>query len=175
MCNIRWYLTLSIPLTELVPMRASRLVAVLGSFVALVGLVVIAACGSVPGAASSSAAAPGPAARPAQATPERIAAGKLLYEKGVCITCHGRDGVGSQNAPPLNDRNWLHGAGTFGQIVQTIVNGFSVSDMVGDYSRAMPVRGENSKGARVLLNDDQVASVAAYVWSLSHDIKPGGH
>lgn len=154
-------------------MRASRLAIFSGPVAALVVLAVVAACGTAPGAASGAAGTPAPAAGawPAQVTPERIAAGKVLYEKGVCISCHGPGGAGTTNAPPLNDQAWLHGTGTFNQIREIIINGFSASDLVGPYTRGMPVRGENTKGARVLLNDDQVASVAAYVYSLSHEKK----
>ena len=151
-------------------MRVSRLGSLEISLIALVAFIV--ACGSAPGAASTKpAAAPGPMAKPAQVTPERIAAGKALYDKGVCITCHGPGGAGSTNAPPLNDRQWLRGTGTFTQIFQNIVSGFNAQDIRDDgYTRPMPARGENSKGARVLLTDDQITSVAAYVWSISHDM-----
>jgi mono/diheme cytochrome c family protein len=152
-------------------MRASRFASFVGPIAALVVLAMVVACGTAPGAASSAAAAPGPTARPAQVTPERIAAGKLLYEKGVCITCHMKDGAGGTNAPPLNDKSWLHGEGKFNQIRDIIINGWSPADMVGGYSRGMPQRGENRIGARKLLTDDEVTSVAAYVWSISHDMQ----
>ncbi len=154
-------------------MRASRLASFSGPVAALVVLAVVAACGTAPGASSGAAATPAPAAGawPAQATPERIAAGKVLYEKGTCISCHGPNGGGTTNAPPLNDQSWLHGVGTFNQIREIVINGFSLSDLVGGYSRGMPARGENTRGARVLLNDDQVTSVAAYIYSLSHEKK----
>ena len=152
-------------------MRASRFASILGPIAALVVLGVVVACGTAPGAAPGAAAAPARATKPADVTPERIAAGKLLFDKGVCINCHGPGGGGTTNAPPLNDKTWLHGEGNFNQIRDIVINGFSASDLVGGYGRAMPKRGEPSRGARVLLTDDQVTSVAAYIWSISHDMQ----
>ena len=149
-------------------MHATRLACLLGS------VAFLAACGSSGGAKPETAAAPagtGPGGRPAMVTPENIAKGKELYEKGVCVRCHNVGGAGSQAGPPLNDKNWLHGDGSFNQIFATIVSGFQLSDVIGGYPRAMPPRGElqlrNQNPTR--LTDDEARMIAAYVWSISHD------
>jgi mono/diheme cytochrome c family protein len=108
-------------------------------------------------------------------TPELIAEGRLLYSRRPCQQCHGANGSGTVNAPALNDNNWLHGNGTYDNIVQVIVNGVSLSNVVAGYSRGMPPRGMPINEAdamrmgadAVRLTDDQVKAVAVYVCSLS--------
>jgi mono/diheme cytochrome c family protein len=154
-------------------MRVSRLAWLVSS------LVVIGGCGSAPGAAATPKTTPAapaaPAAKggvPSQVTPERIAKGKELFHNGSCYRCHAKDGAGSQNAPSLNDKNWLHGDGTYAQIANIIISGFLQSDMIGGYGRAMPPRGQiEQRGVTPSrLTDDEVASLAAYVYSISHDM-----
>ncbi|HYV98824.1 MAG TPA: c-type cytochrome [Gemmatimonadaceae bacterium] len=140
--------------------------------------VLIAACGSSSGGAAKPATSPKPAAAsadaiPPQVTPEQVAKGKQLFQAGICIQCHGNTGEGAQGGPPLNDHNWIHGNGSYSQIANIIISGFQLSDVIGGFPRGMPERGfrqiRNQPATR--LTDAEVAAVAAYVWSISHDNK----
>lgn len=141
-------------------MRETRLAVILSA------AVVALACGSAP--SSSRTSTPAPSGPPPEVTPERIAEGKQLYEKGVCIQCHGLNGSGTQNGPALNDANWIHGRGNFGQIMNIIINGVSASDILDGYRIAMPARGQNVRtGDPTLMTNDQITSIAAYIYSIS--------
>ena len=96
----------------------------------------------------------------AAVTPAAIAEGKTLYlGEGLCLACHGADAKGSIG-PDLTDNTWLHGTGSFGEIVARVLAG--VSSEQSKLGQIMPPRG----GAGI--TDEQVRAVAAYVWSLSH-------
>ncbi len=91
-----------------------------------------------------------------------IARGKAIFEgRGLCYSCHGQSGEGLLGPTTRLDagkEKWLHHDGTLAGIVAVIKGGID-----GDKSKSgqvMPPLG----GAR--LNDQQVAQVAAYVWSL---------
>lgn len=64
---------------------------------------------------------------PVDATPESVAAGKLIYQKN-CATCHGINGQGGPGndlipaAPALTGDKWKHGS-TDGEIFDNIRNG----------------------------------------------------
>lgn len=100
---------------------------------------------------------------PAGVTPAAIAQGKKLFSgEGLCFSCHGPEAKGLVG-PDLTDGIWLLGKGTFDEIVARIVEGVPA-----DKSKSgvvMPPKGGSK------LKDEQVRSVAAYVWSLSR--KPG--
>lgn len=132
----------------------------------LTSLFAAAACGTAPGAAGSAAGAPKPAAGPPpEVTPERIAAGKDLFNRGVCQTCHGSNGNGGQNGPPLSDDIWAQGDGSFSMIRSVIISGVSQADIHDPaFQRPMPQRG----GPRMNLTDEQVLALASYVYSISH-------
>ena len=85
------------------------------------------------------------------------ARGKALYE-GVCVACHGKDGKGDAKvgAPDLTDSYWLYGDSRE-SLRETIANG---------RHGVMPAWGK-------ILGDTRSRLVAAYVWSLSHQAKPG--
>jgi len=85
------------------------------------------------------------------------ARGKTLYE-GVCVACHGKDGKGDPKvgAPDLTDGYWLYGDSREA-LRETIGNG---------RHGVMPAWGK-------ILGDTRSRLVAAYVWSLSHQAKPG--
>ena len=91
------------------------------------------------------------------------AGGKLFRGEGLCAACHGADAKGSV-APSLADTVWLHGKGTYDEIVARIMAGVPEDSSVSGV--AMPPRG----GTRI--TDEQVRAVAAYVWSLSRPTKP---
>ncbi len=113
----------------------------------------------------TSALVTGPAAAqaadsvPAAVTPAAIAAGKGLFlGEGLCLACHGADAKGSIG-PDLTDKIWLHGTGSFADIVAVVLAG--VSSEQSKLGQIMPPRGGSG------ITDEQARVVAAYVWSLS--------
>jgi mono/diheme cytochrome c family protein len=108
-------------------------------------------------------ATPAPAAAavvPEGATAEMVAQGGQLFTgAGNCQACHGADARGTPLAPNLRDQEWLNSDGSF-EGIQTVIR-TGVSNPV-RYPAAMPPMG----GVR--LTDDQVAALAAYVYSISH-------
>lgn len=106
-------------------------------------------------------AAPLAAQQTAEPTAAAVAAGKAIFEgRGLCFSCHGLKGEGMLGPTTKLDstKTWLHHDGTLAGIAALIKAGVD-----GDKSKSgqeMPPTG----GAR--LNDDQVAQVAAYVWTL---------
>ena len=97
---------------------------------------------------------------PAGVTPAAIAAGKQLFlGDGLCLACHGADAKGSIG-PNLTDQTWLHGAGTYPEIVARVLSG--VPSEQSKLGQIMPPRGGSG------ITDEQVWAVAAYVWSMSH-------
>ena len=66
---------------------------------------------------------------PVAATPESVAAGKLIYQRS-CATCHGLDGAGGPGndlipaAPGLTGDKWEHGS-TDGEIFNNIKDGIA--------------------------------------------------
>lgn len=117
-------------------------------------------------APAETAAAPTQApsgAAPEGATPEMVAAGQQIFTgQGICFTCHGMDGKGTQLGPDLTSGNWLWVNAAQGDIlgqVQTVIkNGVPQPKQ---YPAPMPPMG----GAQ--LSDEQVRDVAAYVVSIS--------
>jgi mono/diheme cytochrome c family protein len=156
-----------ISLRETDSMRVLRLATLLTPM-----LVVLSACGTAPGSAAA-AAGPAPKGPPAEVTAARIEDGRRLFNNGVCVNCHGVAGIGTGNGPPLSDDTWLHGNGGYSQLVSIITDGFQLSDLMdASYRQSMPSRGENPRSGKKF-TDDEVKSVAAYVWSLSHDVTTG--
>jgi mono/diheme cytochrome c family protein len=96
-------------------------------------------------------------------SPQVIAQGDSVFHGqlagGTCTACHGQDAKGTAVAPDLTDNQWINGDGSYQFIVNTVTNGVPKPKQ---HPAPMPPRG----GAP--LNDDQVKSVAAYVYSLSH-------
>lgn len=134
-------------------------------------LALVAACGAAP----ASSSAPTPTGPPAEVTPENVAEGQRMFNNGVCVNCHGPAGKGGTGGPTLNDQVWLHGRGTYSQIVAIIKDGFNLGDMMDSaaYHRPMPPRGQKYVNNTNMLSgtawtDKEVGQVAAYVWTLSH-------
>jgi cbb3-type cytochrome c oxidase subunit III len=98
---------------------------------------------------------------PAGVTPAMIAKGKTVFEgPGLCFACHGKDAKGLVG-PNLTDATWIHGKGTYPEIVQIVTTGIPVAQAkLG--KGAMPPKGGSS------ISDEDVKAVAAYVWSLSN-------
>lgn len=137
---------------------------------------VLAACGgeeaetpAVDTAAEPMAAPPAaaPAAAPAGAVPagataEMVAQGQQLFTgSGICFTCHGQNGQGTQLGPNLADQEWLWIDPAQGdvmtQLTTLIETGVSQPKQ---YPAPMPAMG----GAQ--LTPEQLQAVSAYVASL---------
>lgn len=84
---------------------------------------------------------------------------KVFAGKGICYTCHGLDAKGTPLAPDLTDAEWLNTDGSREGIESIIKSG--VAKPV-KHPAPMPPMG----GAK--LSAEEVAAVAAYVYSLSH-------
>jgi mono/diheme cytochrome c family protein len=117
------------------------------------------------GAAPAGLPAPAPGVAPAGATPAMLAEGDSIFHGlkagGLCITCHGPDAAGTPLAPPLaNKTQWLTGDGSYNFIVQRVTTG--MPQPTPPYASPMLPMG----GAQ--LTPDQIKSVAAYVYSISH-------
>jgi mono/diheme cytochrome c family protein len=114
---------------------------------------------------SVAACYPGRVRKPAQVTPVNVALGDSLFNNGNCQRCHGKGGVGAQNAPALDGKKWLQlKDGSFDEIVKIITEGVP-QGAVKDPSHRFAMRG---RGGNMNLTDAQVQAVAAYVWTLSH-------
>jgi len=98
---------------------------------------------------------------PAGVTPAMIAKGKTVFTStGLCFACHGMDAKGMVG-PSLVDPTWIHGKGTYPEIVKIVTTGIPVAEAkLG--KGAMPPKGGSQ------ISEDDVKAVAAYVWSLSH-------
>jgi mono/diheme cytochrome c family protein len=94
-----------------------------------------------------------------------IALGDSIFNTAQCQRCHGKQGVGAQNGPALNDAQWVQISGSYDEIVKVITDGVPVTAIKDPAHRfAMRPRG----GGNPPLTDDQVRAVAAYVYSISH-------
>lgn len=95
---------------------------------------------------------------PEGVTQEMVDEGQQLYG-GVCVGCHGQNGMGSPAGPQLSDDQWIHIAGEYDQIANIITTGVPNAR---EFPGMMPPRGGGS------FDDAQVRSIAAYVYALSH-------
>ena len=105
----------------------------------------------------------GPVAAQQAAAPDAaaVAAGKTIFEgRGLCFSCHGVKGEGMLGPTTRLDstKTWLHHDGSLAGIAALIKSG--VDGNKSKSGQEMPPSG----GAR--LNDEQIAQVAAYVWTL---------
>jgi len=100
------------------------------------------------------------ASLPPGVTPEMVVEGRAIFTgQGICYTCHGMDGTGTQLAPNLTDDEWINVDGSYQAIVDLIPVGVPQPKQ---YPAPMPPMG----GAQ--LSQDQIKAVAAYVYTLSH-------
>ncbi|RWO03632.1 MAG: cytochrome-c oxidase, cbb3-type subunit III [Mesorhizobium sp.] len=78
-----------------------------------------------------------------------------------CAACHGRDGKGGANYPDLTDDDWLWGGGPelIEQTMRVGINTRHPESRIGQ----MPAFGRDE-----MLDREQVRTVAAYVYSLTH-------
>jgi len=97
-------------------------------------------------------------------TPQMVALGDSIFHGqaagGTCQTCHGPNAKGTPLAPDLTDNKWITGDGSYQFILNTDTHG--VPNPTPPYTAPMPPGGGAS------LSPDQLKSVAAYVYSLSH-------
>jgi glucose/arabinose dehydrogenase/mono/diheme cytochrome c family protein len=104
---------------------------------------------------------------PEGATREMVVLGNRIYHGQVsgaaCTGCHGESGRGSPLGPDLTGKKWLWSDGSYAGIAKTITDGVAHPK---EYRSPMPPLG----GAQ--LTHDQVSSLAAYVWALSHQASP---
>jgi glucose/arabinose dehydrogenase/mono/diheme cytochrome c family protein len=100
---------------------------------------------------------------PPGATAQMVQLGDRIFHGELaaagCTGCHGTDGAGTNLGPTLRAHAWLWSDGSYAGIRRTIQQGVPQPRQFGS---PMPARG----GAD--LSDEQVAAVAAYVWSLGH-------
>jgi cytochrome c5 len=115
---------------------------------------------------SSPSPSTAPAAKPAMppgVTATMIASGDSIFNNRSCKNCHLVGGIGGPRAPNLTDTQWIHIDGSYDSIVKLVTSGFTKAEQVDKtYQFSMNPRGG------VNLTDDQIRSVAAYVYSLSH-------
>ncbi|MEP6620167.1 MAG: c-type cytochrome [bacterium] len=136
-------------------------------------LVSIGACAGNSGSAPASAPAPAAAqpsasmavgALPAGVTAAMVAEGDSIFHKASCQRCHGMDAKGTPRAPDLTDTQWAQIGGTYPEIVTVITTGVPKAQI----KMAGAPFGMQARGGTPALTDDQIKSVAAYVYSLSH-------
>jgi mono/diheme cytochrome c family protein len=117
-----------------------------------------------PASSSAGARPAAPAARPFTAA--MVAQGDSLFHSRSCRNCHGADAHGAANGPNLTTGKFMHVDGSYAGFVRIITSGVP-ADSIQDKSHrfAMAPRG----GARPApLTDDEIKSIAAYVYSLNH-------
>lgn len=140
-------------------------------FTVLFLILAMAACGGGDGAppAEETQQSPAEAAPAADAaldmdlpegvTAAMVAEGETVYNgAGICFTCHMAGGVGGPLGPNLTDDEWLNIEGSYESIVQNIMTGVLEPK---EFPGLMPPKGGSP------ITDEQVAAVAAYVWTLS--------
>lgn len=105
-----------------------------------------------------------PDSLPAGVTRQHVEEGKRLFGgAGLCLACHGPEAKGGLG-PDLTSGPWLHGAGTFDELVTRIVKGVPMAEA--KTGTMMPPRGGGE------LSEAQVRAVAAYIWTLSRRKPP---
>jgi cbb3-type cytochrome c oxidase subunit III len=107
----------------------------------------------------ASASKPATASLPEGASADLIAAGDKIFHGTTCFACHGAGAKGTSVGPDLTDAIWLTGDGSIAAITTIIDQGV---DEPKQFSSPMPAAG----GAN--LSAEDLKTVAAYVWSLSH-------
>jgi mono/diheme cytochrome c family protein len=137
---------------------------------ARVGSTIVALCGAAVATAWGQQPAAAPAAAQEPITPALVARGDSIFHGqaagGLCFGCHGMDGKGVPGvAPDLTAGKWLHGDGSFSAIMATVERGVPKPKQA---AAPMPPMG----GAQ--LGPADIRAVAAYVYSLTHPVKPTG-
>jgi mono/diheme cytochrome c family protein len=84
---------------------------------------------------------------------------ELFAGKGLCFTCHGKDGSGSSLGPSLRDTTWRLIRAERGEIANLIRRG--VPSSATEYSTPMPPRGGANR------TDEEVCALTEYVHMLA--------
>jgi mono/diheme cytochrome c family protein len=95
-------------------------------------------------------------------TEEMLSQGAMLLAEGTCARCHSLDASGTNLGPDLTDDEWLHGDGSLEAIRTTIIFGVQ-RDQIRDPSLRQPME----PMGQMMLGDDQIDALAAYIWTLS--------
>jgi mono/diheme cytochrome c family protein len=102
---------------------------------------------------------------PAAVLDSLIPRGEEIYRGGAgCVRCHDDTGRGTSEGPDLTDDEWLHGSGTYDEILRQVRHGISRRDA--RTGKPMPVGGWEP------LDDDHARAVAVYVWSIGRRDSP---
>ena len=129
----------------------------------LVAVLALAGCAKASGV--SAGGAPQLNAMPSGVSAALIARGDSLFNTGSCQRCHGQKGIGARNGPSLVAGPWVQIAGRYEELVTIVTTGVPKASFK-DATRPFPM---GARGGPMNLNDDQIKSVAAYVWSISRD------
>ncbi|HYJ80953.1 MAG TPA: cytochrome c [Longimicrobiaceae bacterium] len=95
---------------------------------------------------------------PAGVTQAMVDEGQTLFAT-PCAGCHGPNAAGTPAAPALDDAEWLNISGAYPEIVTVINTGVTQPRQ---FAGQMPPKGGGA------FSDEQVRSLAAYVYALSH-------
>lgn len=95
---------------------------------------------------------------PAGVTQAMVDEGQTLFAS-PCAGCHGPNAAGTPAAPALDDAEWLNISGAYPEIVTVINTGVTQPKQ---FAGQMPPKGGGA------FTDEQVRSLAAYVYALSH-------
>jgi mono/diheme cytochrome c family protein len=98
-------------------------------------------------------------------TTAMVAEGDSIFHARTCKNCHGPEGKGAANGPNLTGPTFLHVDGSYDAFVKLITTGVPLAE-IKDPAHKIPMGGRGARG--VPLTDDQIKSVAAYVYTLSH-------
>lgn len=143
----------------------------LGSSLVLVGALSLVACGgeqddetrSAAGETGAAASAVVASYDPSTITPAMVALGDSIFHGKIgassCQACHGPNGQAGAAAPSLADKEWLHSDGSWEGIAETIKSGVMSPKQ---FSSVMQPYGG------VMLSDDKLRAVSAYVYRLGH-------
>jgi len=97
-------------------------------------------------------------------TPQLIGRGDTVFHASTCTDCHGQRAKGTPHGPDLTSGHFVQTDGSYEGIVKIITTGVPVDSIVDPtFPEPMPARGGGTP-----LSDDQIRSVAAYVYWLSH-------
>jgi mono/diheme cytochrome c family protein len=117
------------------------------------------------GGASPSAAMRPSNALPAGVTPRMVAMGDSIFHARSCVRCHGADAKGATNGPDLTSGKFLHVNGTVEDFVRIITSGVP-AESIKVKTHPFPMRARG--GQAPALTDDEVKSIAAFLYSLNH-------
>ncbi|MDE3151436.1 MAG: c-type cytochrome [Gemmatimonadota bacterium] len=144
--------------------RIARLAAIPAAFA-------LFACGG--SHTTPAASAPAPSANvaaasngglPADVTPAMVAAGDSLFNAPrSCNGCHGKGGTNGRNGPDLTTGKYEHTDGSYAGIVKVITDGIPKNEIKHPEHR-FPMRPRGGHD----YSDEQIRTLAAYVWTLGH-------